>query len=466
MMKKAHVFLSISVLASLLVMLSGQVTLAYWESEDGTVYVTGWAENLSSIRLEDGIINGYKEGEIQTFRNTLQIETNVKFSPNCEFFTIARGYYEGSWDIDDNLPDTAEDRDASHRGAGMDGDVDLREYYFTIRTGPLTLKLGRQQVIWGEADNIRMADIINPLDLSWHYTFESWEDIRIPLRMVNLMYEPYTQNQFRLQLIWIPEDFRPWSWAPEGGPWALPIPGLQFFWDQQKNELPDRHDIRNGEFGARVQATFGNWEFSIFDFYSRDDNFVYSFDPTHAPLPFKFEWRQVNVIGGTFNVFNNFLRTVFRGECAFTMNQPYTSAFMDRIIEKNTFAFMLGFDRPTMWPFLNRKSFNIYGQWFHKRILDHESDIVSLDMSRDETQNIISLVINTSYLHDAITPQFVSVADFSGNGFLQPSIKYTASDLWEATLSANLIWGSANDDGYYGPMRKNDEIYLRVRVRF
>jgi Protein of unknown function (DUF1302) len=467
-MKKAGIwFLSILVLVSLMVMLSGQTTRAAWESNDGTVYVTGWAENLSSIRLEDGIGNGYEEGDIQTFRNTLQIETNVKFSPNFQLFTIARGYYEGSWDLDSGLPDIAEDEDATHRGAGMDGDIDLREYYFTIRTGPLTLKLGQQQVIWGESDALRMADIINPLDLSWHHVFEGWEDIRIPLRMVNLMYEPYTQNQFRLQLIWIPEDFRPWSWGPAGAPWSLDALGIpQILWDQQKDELPDRHDIRNGEFGARVQATFGGWEFSIFDFYSRDDNFVASLDFTHAPLPLKFEWRQVNVIGGTFNVFNDFLSTVFRGECAYTMDQPYSTVLSDRIIEKDTFAFMLGFDRPTMWPFLNRKSFFISGQWFHKRIIDHDSDIVSLDMSRDETQNIVSLLINTSYLHDSITPQFLGVADFSGNGFLQPSIKYAPSDLWEATLSANLIWGSANDDGYWGPVRKNDEIYLRLRIKF
>lgn len=466
-MKKAGgLFLCVSALACLMVMLSGQMAVAYWASKDGTVYVTGWAENLSSVRLDDGINNEYEEGDLQTFRNTLQIETNITFSPRLEFFSIARGYYEGSWDLDSGLPDIAEDQDASHRGAGMDGDIDLREYYFKIRLNTLTAKIGQQQVIWGESDALRMADIINPLDLSWHYVFESWEDIRIPLRMINLMWEPATQNQFRMQLVWIPEDFRPWSWAPEGAPWALPIPGIQFFWDQQKDEMPDRHDIKNSEFGLRMQATYGAWEFSIFDFYSRVDNFVFSFDPTHGPLPFKFEWPWVNVIGGTFNVFNDFLSTVFRGECAYTMDQPYQAEFYDRIIEKDTFAFMLGFDRPTMWPLLNRKSFFISGQWFHKSIIDHDSDIVSLDMSRDEMQNIVTLLINTSYLHDSITPQVLGVVDFSGNGFFQPSIKYEPSDLWDATLSAILIWGSANDDGYWGGYRKNDEIFLRVRIKF
>jgi len=470
-MKKAGIVLIfISVFTCLLVLSSSQVTFAYWQSEDGRIYITGWAENLMSYRLFDRPRSdpgpGYDAGDIQTFRNTLQIETNVRLSPNCEFFVIGRAWWDGSVTLDSDLPDIIKDEHASHRGPDMDKDIDLREWYMTARAGDFTFRIGRQQVIWGESDALRMADIINPLDLSWHYIFEGWEDIRIPLRMVNVMYEPYTQNQFRLQLIWIPEDFRPWQWAPEGAPWALPIPGLQAFWDQQGKELPDRHDLSNGEFGARVQATAGGWEFSLFDFYSRVDNFVYSLDFTHSPLPLKFEWPRTNVIGGTFNVFNNFTATVFRGECAYTMDQPYQSALLNEIIEKDTFAFMLGFDRPTMWTAINRRSFFISGQFFHKRILDYDSNIVSLDMSTDKTQSIVSLLINTTYWHDSITPQFLGVVDFSGNGFLQPSIKYAPTDLWEFALSANFMWGSSDVDGYWGPMRRNDEIYTRLRIKF
>lgn len=165
-------------------------------------------------------------------------------------------------------------------------------------------------------------------------------------------------------------------------------------------------------------------------------------------------------------MYNDFFKTVFRGECAYTMDQPYTSSLSDRIIEKDTFAFMLGFDRPTMWTFLNRKSFFISGQWFHKDILNYDSDIVSVDMSQDRSQDIVTLLVNTSFYHDYITPQILVVEDFSGNGFFQPSIKYAPGDLWEATLAANLIWGSAPDDGYFGGASKNDEIYLRLKLKF
>ena len=87
-------------------------------------------------------------------------------------------------------------------------------------------------------------------------------------------------------------------------------------------------------------------------------------------------------------------------------------------------------------------------------------------MSTDKTQTIISFLMNTTYWHDQIVPQFLGVWDFSGNGFWQPSIKYEPSDLWNLTLGSTLVFGTSNADGYFGPVRSNNEIYTRLRIKF
>ncbi len=61
--------------------------------------------------------------------------------------------------------------------------LDLREVYLysdlvSLPGGDGYLSVGRQQIIWGESDGFRLADVVNPLDLSWHYFLESFEDIR------------------------------------------------------------------------------------------------------------------------------------------------------------------------------------------------------------------------------------------------------------------------------------------------
>ena len=67
---------------------------------------------------------------------------------------------------------------------------DLREYYAQLNfTDNFSARIGKQQVIWSEADALSGTDVTNPTDLRYHWThFESAEDERINLRMIKLNY--------------------------------------------------------------------------------------------------------------------------------------------------------------------------------------------------------------------------------------------------------------------------------------
>jgi hypothetical protein len=113
-------------------------------------------------------------------------------------------------------------------------DNQLREFYIDLkmRPIPLTVRAGRQQVVWGETDNFRMLDRVNPLDLTWHFVWEipppafGWDEIRRPLWMIKFLYD--------LGDIWkLSQNFLEWYWNP--GDWYpakqtfLPRPwGLRF----------------------------------------------------------------------------------------------------------------------------------------------------------------------------------------------------------------------------------------------
>jgi Protein of unknown function (DUF1302) len=106
----------------------------------------------------------------------------------------------------------------------------LREAYvdLKLRDLPLSLRLGRQQVIWGESDQFRLMDIWNPLDLTWHLQQEDWDKIRIPLWLIKGIWEfgqigPLS-NTF-LETVWNPGDFQPGAkvaFLPQ--PWGVPVP--------------------------------------------------------------------------------------------------------------------------------------------------------------------------------------------------------------------------------------------------
>lgn len=58
------------------------------------------------------------------------------------------------------------------------------EWYFNITKGPLFLRIGRQNLSWGEADAFRLLDQINPLDNGFGGFTTALDERRIPLFML------------------------------------------------------------------------------------------------------------------------------------------------------------------------------------------------------------------------------------------------------------------------------------------
>ena len=96
---------------------------------------------------------------------------------------------------------------------------ELRELYADIkfRGIPLTIRGGRQQIVWGETDDFRMLDRINSLNLTWHLAQEipppafGWDEIRRPFWMIKFLYD--------LGNVWkFSQSFLEWYWNP--GDWV------------------------------------------------------------------------------------------------------------------------------------------------------------------------------------------------------------------------------------------------------
>ncbi|MBI2876931.1 MAG: hypothetical protein HYY20_08620 [Candidatus Tectomicrobia bacterium] len=111
------------------------------------------------------------------------------------------------------------------RTAAFD-DWPFRELYFDVTAGKHWLRLGKQQIVWGKADNFRLQDIPNPVDFGIHSFLESWEDIRIPQWYINYQYQFGPRGPFEnmaLQLIANLDDFDPIGIGQVGQPWATAL---------------------------------------------------------------------------------------------------------------------------------------------------------------------------------------------------------------------------------------------------
>ena len=464
----------------------------------------GWYDNQTAVRTQDGV---NEAGDLSRFRNTLQLDVGVKFSDDLRFKAILRGYSEASWAIESGLNQAPRDLDSvPNGGTGMQWDADFREYYLTKYWGnDFYMKIGRQQVVWGETDLLRISDIINPLDMSWWINLQNWEDIRIPLRMINMGYNiPESAQDLRFEVVLNPEDFRPnnvaapgANWDPTWSTWANNNPaiqaaglaGTQTFWRAMQHDLHEKRpefDFGNFQGGMRIMGNFGPWELGVFDYYAIAPDAVMTFNMAKVAetgVPLEFDWPNINHLGGTFNVFDNFTGAVFRGECAYTFNQPFNLEQSNPILQamgisvaseyitKDTFSYFLGFDRPTWVTFLNpQKTFFISGQLFQKFIMNKDDRMFSTGFGEDgnsQSQTLASLLINTEYYNSRIIPEVVALYEFNADGGLvRAKVDYKPTVDTQFTLGYLYLWAKKDNSGMIGPFRENNEAFFEFKYFF
>ena len=74
----------------------------------------------------------------------------------------------------------------------------LRELYVDTKAGDWDLRIGKQQVVWGTADGIKLLDMINPTDWS-EFNQNTMAESRIPVWMMNA--EKYLDSGANIQVI-------------------------------------------------------------------------------------------------------------------------------------------------------------------------------------------------------------------------------------------------------------------------
>ncbi len=108
----------------------------------------------------------------------------------------------------------------------------LRDAYIDLyfKHIPLTLRVGKQQIVWGETDGFRMLDRANTLDLSWHFFQElpppgfGFDEVRQPFWMIKGLWD-FKQlgplSQPFLEFYWNPGDWNPGKIAFLPRPWGV-----------------------------------------------------------------------------------------------------------------------------------------------------------------------------------------------------------------------------------------------------
>lgn len=410
-------------------------------------------------------------------------------------------------------------------------DEELREFWLQGDvTDSMNVKVGRQQVVWGETDFFQLLDVVHGYDFRWRSFLEPEnEELRKPLNLINLV-QRVDDLDGSLQLLYIPgqlndgED-RGNSYDVEGGRWANnPNKGISFAAAPGGNNVLYNYDhseadMDDDSFGLRWNGLAGDWGYSLAWFRGPNPNPVANPNPATNPLrpdlsesPYGYEgpggetagefiYPEIDIFGVTANNYFAGPDLVFSTELAYIPDAPFNFGTAGGaagigageacgffpgfcgIKEKNLFRSMFRIDKQLdLQDYLgtSRPSFFTV-QLFNDWITDFESDeqLVNLAGFGGETKefsSIITAVLATNYANDQINPSLAIGSDLTyGGGFVIPSVEMAYGDHIRVRLEADIFFHETdqdrplqgfNDTNLFGYFSGNDQLTARLTYQF
>ena len=119
---------------------------------------------------------------ISSLKTSLLLDYEHKFDNGFRVKTNAKAYYDAIYDI------RGKEKYSDNEIDELQSEVELYDAYVEGSIADnVDIKLGRQVVVWGRSDTIRVTDVLNPLD-NRRPGMVDIEDLRLPVAMAKLDY--------------------------------------------------------------------------------------------------------------------------------------------------------------------------------------------------------------------------------------------------------------------------------------
>jgi hypothetical protein len=439
--------------------------------------------------------------QFSSFRSQLRLEGLLDLvkgpALNIKVYGLASYYYDEGLDVEADL------RRAVRAEGGYDKYDDykypshseqwLKELYVDVRYENFTARIGKQMVSWGETAEARVADLINPLDLTYIISFPEWEDFKIGLWMARLFYKPEGWWQdLGFELIIIPFDFERTITPPAGSGLFLgapPVPFLQNILDKQRFDMPS-DGTSNFEIGMRIRGyatLLEGIDWTISHFYTRVDSPLVDEEEGFNNLTRiilglgargdVYTYPHYSSTAFTFTTTLDSLASDISGEIVYNSNRDYqfgsdpNASF--KIKEKDLITSAVTIRRRTMVPYISDRLFwnrsrsvSFSLAWYQYHLLNHKHNkntgeyIQWESGSKDSSWTKFTLGVSTGFFNDILMPVFCNIS-YNANGptTISAGINFMPGDHW----SWMAFYQQLNEAGIG---RYQSQVILRMRYEF
>jgi len=344
--------------------------------------------------------------------------------------------------------------------------LDPRQVLLDGRVGKVDLKLGLQQVVWGQADGLRVLDVINPLDYR-EFILEDFIDSRRPLWLARA---DVPVGEGALQLIWVP------YFAPARLPAAdnefglgesfglgligaaageLNLPQLPF--RVEKTERP-AYQLKSSQFGARYSRSVGKWDLTANYFYGWEDaptnylsgieNSINNSPPT---LVFKPRFDRKEVFGGT--AATNFGSVVLRLEAGWNRDKstPVITNAQTGFEKHGQFSSVAGLDwSAKTWLWISGQCFLSFTSAPQEKLL------------LPRYNQLASIYFRANFMRETLRPELFVLTGLNQREYLiRPRIVKTIGDHWSVGVGADFLGGKQTN--VFGYFDSRDRVVIELK---
>jgi len=392
---------------------------------------------------EQAAVRTSAPSQLSQLRTVGYLSATGQLLDDVSYKVSGRAWYDGVYDLTDHYPRAVKDNQKT--------DGELRDTYVDLSHGNWDARVGKQQVVWGEALGLFYADVVNAKDLR-EFVLPDFEFIRIPEWGTDL---EYTLHNLHAELVWLPVPSMNLVGRP-GSEFAFPAPAPPGFQTVYGPERMPAQTLDNSELGGRLAYRASGWDLGLFHLRTWDKSPVYerTFSPDEMTLTATHP--RLTIDGATFA--KEIEEIVFKGELVYNTNKYFQTtdiASVNGLASKNYVDYLLGADH-TFW-----KNMNASVQWAQRWIQQYEADLYQ----QKKIQSTVTVSVRQTFLDDHWEPEVLVIQDLEwGDRMIRPGVTYKITPHWR--WSGGMDFFSGNPEGLFGEFSHHNRGYMEVRYDF
>jgi hypothetical protein len=372
--------------------------------------------------------------DLSKLKGSFDLTADSHLHQNWQSRIEVKGFYDGVYDLKGRENYTSQVLDEYVK------EFDIGEMWLQgSLASNLDLKLGRQIVVWGKSDNIRITDVLNPLD-NREPGLVDIRDLRLPVAMSKVDY--YSGNWNVTGIVLHENRFN-----------KQPVYGNDFYMGASPAPREDEPgtSFRNQEFGLAINGIFSGWDLSFYGANIFDD----TAHLTQTSSGIRRQHSRINMAGMAINIAQG--SWLLKGETAWFDGLEYS---ID-VGQKSRFDLLLGAE------YTGFAETMISVEIANRHILAYDDRLQETPANIPEDEAQMVLRISRDFLHDTVTiTGLISafILSDSDGSFQRLTAEYELSQALQ--LTTGLIFYQSGTKTALSDIGDNDRFFCELRYSF